>query len=384
MIVNSKCKTRSAKRYFLFFNFAFFISHSLSAAQRPELVEVDPIRCWWRTSQGAVAVGQPFTLTLTCAVLENDAVRVIPDESPLAVGAVQLAPFELVTGAHPADLRSGQRRFFQYEYTIRLIDPTAIDRDVKLPDLSIHYRVSSRVQADSLEGRDRIYVLPSQSVHVSSLVPADATDIRDASEIKFGDAESLRFRARVFNIAAIALVALGVFVLIPAAMRVAFGGARRSKVDAATVSDRAILRSANSELTTVRSEAKGGWSPELAARAAAALRVAAGYAIGRLPRQRPLDADSTAGDGRLVVTRRGLQTRRIAVTSAVTSQELTAALEKLPLTTPHEKRSGLEDLRNALASFTRALYAAETPAAELDDALAAGMRAASQLRPNRR
>jgi hypothetical protein len=354
-----------------------------SAAQPASVVEVDPIRCWWRTSDGAVAVGQPFTLTLTCAVLENDAVRVVADESPLAVGAVQLAPFELVSGEHPADLRSGQRRFFQYVYTARLIDPTAIDRDVKLPDLSIHYRVASRVQADSLEGRDRIYMLPPQSVHVTSMVPADATDIRDASDIKFGEAESLRFRARVFNIAAIALTALGVLVLVPAAMRAVFGSARRSRVDAATVSDRAILRSVASELAAVQSEAKGGWSPELAARAAAALRVVAGYAIGRLPRQRPLEPDSAAGDGRIVVTRRGLKTRRIAVTSPVTSQELTVALEKLPPTTPHARRSGLEDLRNALTSFTRVLYAQETPMAELDDALAAGVRAAGQLRPNR-
>jgi hypothetical protein len=85
-----------------------------------------------------------------------------------------------------------------------------------------------------------------------------------------------------------------------------------------------------------------------------------------------------------VVTRRGLKTRRIAVTSPVTSQELTAALETLPLTTPHARRSGLEELRNALASFTRALYAAETPVADMDEALAAGTRAAAQVRPNRR
>ena len=79
-----------------------------------QMAEVDPIRCWWRTSDGAVGVGQPFTLVLTCAVLETAAVRVVPDEGPLAVGSVQLAPFELVGGDHPADLRSGQRRFFQY------------------------------------------------------------------------------------------------------------------------------------------------------------------------------------------------------------------------------------------------------------------------------
>jgi hypothetical protein len=39
-----------------------------------QMVSVDPIRCWWRTSEGAVRLGQTFDLTLTCAVLDNEAV----------------------------------------------------------------------------------------------------------------------------------------------------------------------------------------------------------------------------------------------------------------------------------------------------------------------
>lgn len=355
---------------------------ALVLTQTAPLVEVDPIRCWWRTSEGGVTVGQPFILTLTCAVLENDSVRVVPDESPLAVGTVQLAPFELVNGEHPTDLRSGQRRFFQYDYTIRVIDATAIDRDIKLPDLAIHYRVESRVQADSLEGRDRVYLLPPQSVHVVSMVPADATDIRDSSEVPFGALDSLRFRARAFNIAAIALAALGIVALIPAVMRGMFGARQVRAADATKVSDRAILGGVAGELAAIQAEARGGWSPDLAARAATPLRIAAGYALSRPPRQRLLDGDAS-GDGRLVVTRRGLKTRRVAVASPVTAQELTDALEKLPLTTPHERRTMLEDVRNALASVTRTTYAAEPANADLDEAIAAGLRATEQLRRRR-
>ena len=51
-------------------------------AARP--VEADPIRCWWRTSASSVRIGEPFSLVLTCAVLENDAVQVVPDEARLA------------------------------------------------------------------------------------------------------------------------------------------------------------------------------------------------------------------------------------------------------------------------------------------------------------
>jgi hypothetical protein len=346
------------------------------------LAEVDPIRCWWRTSDGAVAVGQPFTLTLTCAVVETDAVRVVPDEAPLAIGTVQLAPFELIGGSHPTDLRSGQRRFFQYHYDLRVIDATAIDRDIKLPDLAVHYRVESRVQADSLEGRDRTYLLPPQSVHVVSLVPADATDIRDGADVPFGGIDALRFRARAFAISALALAALGAVVLVAAVLRVARGQRKAQPTDAATVSDRAILAGVANELNEIQTAAKGGWSADLAARAAAALRIAAAYTLGRPPRQRAVDGDASA-DGRLVVTRRGLKTRRVAVTSPVTTQDLTDALAKLPLTTPHERRTALEDVRNALAAMTRSMYSANAKQADVDDAIAMGLRATEHLRRRR-
>ena len=144
-------------------------------------VEVDPIRCWWRTSAGAVRIGEHFDLWLTCAVLETDAVQVVPDESHLGIEVAALAPFEVVGGSHPADLRSGNRRFFQYQYILRIINPDAIGKDVKIPDTVIHYKVNSRVAANtSLQGRDLTYVLPPEEVRVASMVPADATDIRDS------------------------------------------------------------------------------------------------------------------------------------------------------------------------------------------------------------
>jgi hypothetical protein len=372
---------------------ALLLALMLTQPAGAPLVEVDPIRCWWRTSHGAVAVGQPFTLVLTCAVLENDSVRVIPDESPLAVGSVQLAPFELVGGSHPADLRSGQRRFFQYDYTLRIIDPTAIGRDVKLSDMQIHYRVESRVQSQSLEGRDRVYVLPPQSIRVTSTVPADAADIRDASSEPFGRIEALRFRARVLDIAAMALAALGAVILVPPLLRALVGAKQRGTLEAAAVSDRAILGRVAAELDAVQSEARAGWSPELAARALPAVRIVAGYALDRPPRQRrfgtetePRDGRGTqrgsrVGDpGRLVVRRRGLRERRVAVASPTTTEDLTRALEDLPLTTAHARRSLLEEVRNALAALDKAAYSAGGAGDRLDDVVAAARLAAEQLR----
>src|SRR5438105_1079752 len=80
--------------------------------------EEDPIACWWRTSASAVRAGQPFTLVLTCAVVENALVTIVPDESRLDPSVMQLAPFDVIGGRHGTDLRADDRRFFQYEYTL--------------------------------------------------------------------------------------------------------------------------------------------------------------------------------------------------------------------------------------------------------------------------
>ena len=61
------------------------------------------------------------------------------------MAAIQLTPFEIVGGSHPPDMRSDDRRFFEYRYQLRIIDADVIGRDVKLPPLAIPYRVESRV-----------------------------------------------------------------------------------------------------------------------------------------------------------------------------------------------------------------------------------------------
>ena len=76
---------------------------AVAATSRAQTVATDPLQCWWRTSAGAVRVGEVFSLVLTCAVVENDAVRVVPDQGPLDPTVMQMAPFEVVGGGHPAD-----------------------------------------------------------------------------------------------------------------------------------------------------------------------------------------------------------------------------------------------------------------------------------------
>src|SRR3954469_11582955 len=265
-------------------------------SDRAESVEVDPIRCWWRTSAGSVRLAEPFDLSLTCAVLETAAVQVVPDESRLGNGVIAMAPFEVVTGSHPADLHSASRRFFQYLYTLRLINADAIGKDVRIPDIQIHYRVNSKVAANTaLQGRDLVYVMPPISVRVASMVPADAADIRDAAGEPFTVAEALDFRASVLEIVGIALVALGALRPVPPGrvmallllVRVARASRRRTPAEQRQIGAGSLVSVAARELAEIQKEREQqGWTPALLDRALAATRVAAAAALGRPINQR--------------------------------------------------------------------------------------------------
>src|SRR5688572_13222555 len=123
--------------------FAFFVA--IAPIARAQTVETDPLQCWWRTSAGAIRVAEPFTVILTCAVLETDAVTVVVDESRLEPSVVQFAPFEVLGGSHGADLRTDQRRFFQYVYRLRLIAENLFGKDAALPETRLSYRVQTKV-----------------------------------------------------------------------------------------------------------------------------------------------------------------------------------------------------------------------------------------------
>jgi hypothetical protein len=344
-------------------------------------VEVDPIRCWWRTSAGAVRIGEQFDLSLTCAVLESEAVSVVVDESRLGNAVVQLAPFEVVSGTHPPDQHAGIRRFFQYEYRLRLINPDAVGTDVRVPDIALHYRVNSKVDGNAaVQGRDLLYYLPPQVMRITSLVPDGATDIRDSAGASFSTIDALTFRAGLFNIVGTALMAFAALVLVLVVVRLARGGRKRTPSDQRVLSLGGLLGVATKELAAVRQErASAGWTNELADRALAATRIAAAGALGRGVSQRTAGADAVVGEGHLVTRgpRRG--TKRV-ISAPVTSYDVTRYLARLSAT--DARRSTLEALRDALSALTAAQYGRESRLNEpaLDEALEGAARAASSVR----
>lgn len=344
-------------------------------------VEVDPIRCWWRTSAGAVRIGEQFDVSLTCAVLETEAVSVIVDESRLGNAVIQMAPFEVVSGAHPADLHQGIRRFFQYDYLIRIINPDAVGTDVRVPDIALHYRVNSKVDGNAaVQGRDLLYYLPPQVIRVESMVPDGAADIRDAAGASFASIDALTFRAGLFNIAGLALMAFGALMVLLVLVRLARGARKWTPADQRSLSIGTLLGVATKELAAVRQErGSADWTDALAGRALSATRLAAAVAVGRTINQRIAGMDAVDFEGGLLARgpRRG--TKRV-ISAPTTSREVSRRLERLSVSDTN--RSTLESLRDALSTFTVAQYGRDSARNEsaLDDALDAAAKAAASLR----
>jgi hypothetical protein len=348
------------------------------------LVAVEPIRCWRQASSGAVTIGESFRVTLTCAVFESTDAQVIPDESRLNVASIQMAPFEIIGGAHPPDVRRGVRRFFQYDYDVRIISRDAIGRDVSVPPLTISYRVHSRVGAAAkLEGRDLSYLLPALPIKVLSLVPADAGDIRDGAGASLAAVDTLRSRSRLFDIVAAALgalaVAMAVFALVPMVRRAGAAG----KSDRHVVPDRAILASAGAALQDIqRRAAVEGWNNELIGSALRPMRIIAAAAIDQPISRKPLPADGVAPEGRLRVDHGMLRRTAVTVSSPVTAVDVARAAAAAA-DPPRAQR--LEALGTALTVLTAAKYrrANGDAADQIDDAVRAGVAAAGALAADR-
>jgi hypothetical protein len=349
-----------------------------ATAAAAQTVQTDPLQCWWRTSAGAVRVGEPFTVVLTCAVLETDAATVVVDQTRLEPSVVQFAPFEVLGGSHGADLRSDQRRFFQYEYRLRLIADGMFGKDVALPETKISYRVQSQVgQKTSLQGRDQTYVMPAQSMRVLSLVPSDASDIRDTSASDtFGDLDQRAFRANLFTVIGSVLFVLAALMAMLGLLRLFQRYRKPTVARERLITDMAILNGVGRELSSVqRDRDSGSWTPELASRAVGALRIAATYAIGRPVSQMPAsrllaDGSETAEPGRLILKASWPRGKRIAVSGAVTPQTIARVVARPGNTAARTVL--LESLSRALGVLTVATFSRDgaLDEASLDEALA--------------
>src|SRR5688572_1406081 len=348
---------------------------------------VDPMRCWRQTTAGAVTIGEAFTVTLTCAVFESQDAQVVPDESRLNVASIQMAPFEILGGSHPPDVRRGSRRFFQYDYQLRIISRDAVGQDVNVPALTISYRIHSRVGAAAkLEGRDLSYLLPALPIKVLSLVPADAEDIRDASEASLAAVESLRSRSRMFEAVAIALGLFAGIVAVLALVPLARRARSTAGVDRNVTPDRAIVTAAASALSDVQSRAaREGWTDDAIASALSSMRLIAAAAINHPISQKPMPPGGATPEGRLRVDYGLLRRAAATVSSAVTTDDLLRVSGSNGAGTLTRTQQ-IEGLRGSLAMLTAASYrrTPERDAASLDDAVRHAISVANDIAGQRR
>jgi hypothetical protein len=348
----------------------------------PGEVEVDPINCWWRTSKGAVELGERFTLTLTCGVVETNRNKVLVDPNQLDATALPLTPFEVVAGTRHEDVLAPPWRYFQYDYTVRIIGNGFFGQDLDIPRLTVKYTMRSSTGDN--EGREQTYVLPALPMRILSLVPPKTADIRDASRETFADMEARRQRATEELVAA--AVAFGfVVVLLALALARMVGQSRKRKPAAVRALPPATLLGAClGAIRRLRSDvAHDGWTADRTARALAVLRVAAAVALGRTVAQSVVDTDTPAREGQVLLQRGIIRSRR-AMISAATSPE---SIERRLATTATRRRAStltatLEQLREPLHVFSSTRYGRreELNTADLDAALENGEKAIRRMR----
>ena len=316
-------------------------------------MQSDPIKCWWKADRTAVRVGERFGLVLTCAVIEAGPITVVPVLNQLEPGALSITPFEVVSGARGDDMVAPPWRYVQFDYAVRLLSDGFFGQDVMIPGVTVTYNLQT---VGGTQGRDQTYVLPSLPMRILSLVPKGVADIRDASGQTFASIESRRFRASLASVLAWVSFAfagvLGIFALVRAV------GQFRSK---RTVAIRrlpvpAVLSGCLDTISEVSADAsKTGWSPDLARRAVAAMRIAGAVALERPIAQDFVGADAVERDGQVTVRKGWIKRRRVLLSASVTSKVIASHLGNGRRLRPNA-RVRLETISDALGVFSAASY----------------------------
>jgi hypothetical protein len=348
-------------------------------------VDTKPMTCWWKTDKDAVHVGEPFGLTLTCRVMETGSAAVVPNVSDLEPTAIQLTPFDVVGGTRHEDIVVPPWRYLQYVYTVRLLGEEFFGRDVAIPPTNVTFRLQTG-GAEAAEGNEHTYVLPSMPMRIFSLLPAQATDIRDPSAGTFGDIEARRFRSTTELVAAVIFFGFAAVLLVIAAVRAMERFRRRGPVLEPAVPVRAVLGGCLHELDRVRSEAaREGWTPGLAARALAAFRVAAAIALSQPVTQTLVTGETPGREGQLALGY-GMLRRRALVSAPITGDTIdrlsAAGNRSRP---PGVDQDGLDQIRWALVALSAVRYGRNSSVdpQDLDRRLDNGSSALRRLRAAR-
>jgi hypothetical protein len=340
------------------------------AAPDGATVESEPLRCWLKSTKTSVHMGEQFDVALTCAVVETARAAVVPDVAELEPAALEIAPFEVLRGRRHPDIKRGIWRYFQYEYTLRLITDGFFGEDIAIPPISLRYRVNLYGAGAAQEGLEKTYVLPQLPIRVVSLVPTIATDIRDSPRDTFARIAERRLAANAAHGVAGIFYSFAAVLVVLMALR-AFGTVHRRRADRErSMSAAAIAAAARKSLRGLRNaRARDGWSPALVTHALALARIAGALALERPVAQMAAGPDAVVEDGQVIAEHGVLRRRAVLLSAPLTPLALAAAEKRLARP---DRGQLLADIRAGLLTFAEARYARTNApsAAELDAALA--------------
>jgi hypothetical protein len=272
--------------------------------------------------------------------------------------AVKLTPFEVVGGTRREDLVEAPWRYSQHQYTLRILGDEFFGRDVDLPVLTVPYTVQVTTGRETQEGREQTYLLPAIPIRVASLLPANATDIRDASPDSFGTIENRRLRATAALVAGGISVAFAAALVAVAAVRIWRRRRPRDFPVVPALSRSGILDACARELSRLRTEtARGGWNADLVERALTTLRTASAVALSH-----PMSLTQVTGDvdpraGELLVRRGRLKPKQLLLSARVTADMISRRLaEVTALSLEPRVRDALRTLGESLRVFTAVRY----------------------------
>lgn len=365
-------------------------------AARAGEVEIDPIRCWWKTDRTVVRVGERFSLVLTCGAIEtgpeSSRIAVAIQSNQLEGGAVQLTPFEVVSAVRRNDVVAPPWRYLQFEYSVRLLNEGFFGKDVDIPALTVTYNVKAPGDSGG-QGRDQGYVLPALPMRVLSLVPAAAGDIRDASSLTFADVESRRFQSSATTVASLAGYAFAALLVVLAITRLARLVGRPKGAAAPKLGVPALMGGCLRALDIVKADARsGGWTPEVARQGVAALRIAGAEVLGRPVSQIVASREAEVHEGQLAIRTGWLGRGRALVSAAVTPATLSKPSSGGGGGLSPRARATADQLSVSLATLTAVAYgrggASDSVAADsaaldssaLDAALESGVDIVKRLR----
>jgi hypothetical protein len=193
-------------------------------------------------------------------------------------------------------------------------------------------------------------------MRILSLVPRSASDIRDASGQTFASIATRRFRSSLSLILAWISFAfagvLAVFAVVHLVRQL-----RAARVDAERrLPLPSVLGGCLDALSEVASDAsRTGWSPGLARRAVAALRIAGAVALDRQVAQQVAGPDGVEHEGQLTVRTGWIRPQRVLLSAPTTARVIAGALGRTRQPPP-ATRARLESIAESLTVLSAVAY----------------------------